>query len=74
MTEQNTTDTVTVMRHSNGRYKVQFSRIPGRTFGPWDLTETTRDLHISAGLSRVEARDLALEAAVTGSATTVAEH
>ncbi|MEV2239607.1 hypothetical protein [Micromonospora sp. NPDC049891] len=61
-------DTVTVTRHGN-RYKVTFSRFPGHTFGPWDLTETIRDLTISAGLTRVDARNLALDAAANGSAT-----
>lgn len=71
-----TADTVTVTRHgaSPGRYTVSFSRFPGRTFGPWDLTETTRDLVVSAGLSRPDARDLALDAAANGSATTQVAH
>lgn len=60
-------DTVTVTRHGQ-RFKVSFSRLPGRTFGPWDLAEAIRDLTISALLEPVDARDLVMEAGATGSA------
>jgi len=60
--------TVTVTKHGN-RFKVSFSQLPGHTFGPWDLTETVRDLTISALLERPAARNLVMDAAVNGSAT-----
>jgi hypothetical protein len=67
-------DTVTVTRKgkstSSGRYLVTFSRLPGQTFGPWDMPETVQDLRVSALLDPREARDLVLDAAVNGSATT----
>ncbi|TLQ39204.1 hypothetical protein [Streptomyces marianii] len=62
------TPTVTV-HGSNGRYTCEFSALPGRTFGPWDLIETIQELKISALLSAREARDVVFDAAVNGTAT-----
>lgn len=62
-------DTVTVTS-KRSKFTVEFSRLPGQTFGPWTLVETIQDLTVSALLSPVDARDLVLSAAVTGSATT----
>lgn len=61
--------TVTV-RATNGRYISEFSALPGRTFGPWDMPEMIQDLTVSALLDRREARDLVFDAAVDGAATT----
>lgn len=61
--------TVTV-RARRGRYTAEFSALPGRTFGPWDMPEMIQDLRISALLEPHEARDLVFDATVTGSATT----
>jgi hypothetical protein len=61
--------TVTV-RATRGRYTAEFSALPGRIFGPWDMAEMIQDLRISALLEPLEARDLVFDAAVEGAATT----
>ncbi|MCX4826637.1 hypothetical protein OG883_44155 [Streptomyces sp. NBC_01142] len=61
--------TVTV-HAARGRYTAEFSALPGRTFGPWDMAEMIQDLTISALLEPREARDLVFDAAVKGAATT----
>ncbi|MBQ0890000.1 hypothetical protein KBZ94_34610 [Streptomyces sp. RM72] len=60
--------TVTV-RAVRGRYTAQFSALPGRTFGPWDMPEMIQELRISALLDAHEARDLVFDAAVAGTVT-----
>lgn len=60
--------TVTVTRKRKDRFVVSFSALPGRTFGPWDFVETVRDLRVSALLTALQARDLALEADASGTA------
>jgi hypothetical protein len=62
--------TVTVTSPRKGRFTVTFSKLPGRTFGPWGFAETVTDLRISALLEHRETRDLVMDAAVSGSATT----
>ncbi|GGU38897.1 hypothetical protein [Streptomyces violascens] len=65
--------TTTVTVHAapgRGRYTAEFSALPGRTFGPWDMPETIQQLRIAALLEPSEARDLVFDAALTGSATT----
>ncbi|MFK0047771.1 hypothetical protein ACIQU4_27520 [Streptomyces sp. NPDC090741] len=63
------TRTVTV-RKTGDRYVSEFSALPGRTFGPWDFPEMIRDLRVSALLAPLAARDLVMDAAVYGTATT----
>lgn len=65
-----TQNTVTVSKYGKSRFKVSFSLLPGRSFGPWELPETIRDLTVSALLSPLDARTLVCDAAVKGSATT----
>lgn len=52
------------------RFVSSFSSLPGRTFGPFALGEMVRDLRVAALLTASQARDLVLDAAVKGSATT----
>src|SRR3954453_17654398 len=61
--------TVTV-RKVRERYTSQFSMLPDKTFGPWDMAEMIRDLKILALLSPIDARSLVFDAAVKGEATT----
>lgn len=61
--------TVTVRKRGQ-RFTSEFSVLPGRKFGPWDMPEMIRDLTVSALLSPMEARNLVFDAAVKGSATT----
>lgn len=61
--------TVTV-RKKGKRFTLEFSRLPGKSFGPWSFEETIRDLTISALLEPLAARDLVMDAAVHGSAQT----
>ncbi|MFF9436712.1 hypothetical protein ACF1BP_23600 [Streptomyces sp. NPDC014735] len=60
--------TVTV-RADRGRYTAEFSVLPARIFGPWDMPETIQELRVSALLEPREARDLVFDASVTGAAT-----
>ena len=60
--------TVTVRKRGQ-KVTSEFSALPGRQFGPWTMAEMIRDLTVSALLTRLEARDLVLDAAVKGSAT-----
>jgi hypothetical protein len=63
--------TVTVRYDPGHRaWLVEFSKLPGRTFGPWDFGETVRDLRVSALLEPVEARNLVMDATAAGTATT----
>ncbi|MER0477120.1 hypothetical protein ABR737_01900 [Streptomyces sp. Edi2] len=60
----------TVTVHANRRrYTAEFSALPGRVFGPWDMTEMIQDLRVSALLDPRAARDLVFDATVAGSAT-----
>ncbi|WP_331746257.1 hypothetical protein OG923_32975 (plasmid) [Streptomyces halstedii] len=60
----------TVTVHADcGRYTAQFSALPGRTFGPWDMSEMIQELRVSALLVPREARDLVFDATVAGAAT-----
>lgn len=61
--------TVTVRKHGK-RFVSEFSVLPGKTFGPWDMPEMIRDLTISALLPAMDARNLVFDAAAKGSATT----
>jgi len=69
------TGTVTV-RHLRGhaprmsRYTIEFSQLPGQTFGPWDFAETIRDLRVSALMTAIDARNLVLTAHEAGEAWT----
>ncbi|MFJ5142970.1 hypothetical protein [Streptomyces sp. NPDC088707] len=65
--------TVTVRAVSNG-YVSEYSRLPGRTFGPWDSAEMIRDLTVSALLDNPAARALVMDAAMNGTATTNTKH
>lgn len=60
--------TVTIVKKGQ-RFTVTFSQLPGRTFGPWEFAQTVRDLQVSALLSPISARDLVMDAATQGSAT-----
>ena len=64
-------DSVTVVKRSTGfpLYKLAFSALHGQTFGPWDFSETVRDLTVSALLTPFDARGLVLAALDHGSAT-----
>lgn len=68
-----TVDTVTVTRVGKTpgryRYRLAFSKLPGREFGPYGFGEATRDLTISALLEPIDARNLVLDAAASGVAT-----
>jgi hypothetical protein len=46
-----------------------FSKLPGETFGPYDFAETVRELRVGALLEPTEARDVVMDAAVTGRET-----
>jgi hypothetical protein len=62
-------DTVTVTKKGE-RFLSSFSRLPGKSFGPYDFAEMIRDLTVSALLTPRAARDLVMDAAVGGFATT----
>ena len=62
-------DTVTVTCHRK-RYRLSFSKLPGRTFGPYDLRDAVTQLYVGALLERIDARTLVLDAAMNGTATT----
>jgi hypothetical protein len=47
---------------------LQFSQLPGKTFGPWGFAEIIRELTVSALLSPLAARNLVIDAS-TGTAT-----
>jgi hypothetical protein len=66
------TGTVTVKKYGK-RFKMSFSKLPDRVFGPYDFAETIRDLRVSALLSPVDARSLVIDATVNGAATTQCE-
>lgn len=51
------------------RFRLAFSRLPGRTFGPFSMAEAIKDLRVSALLSPADARDLVLDAAAKGRAS-----
>lgn len=61
--------TVTVTKKGK-RFISTFSALPGQRFGPWEMSEMIRDLTISALLEKADARNLVMDAAVLGSATT----
>lgn len=68
-----TTGTVTVTRvrsYRGERVTLEFSRLPGRVFGPYHWGEAITDLTVSALLSRLDARSLVLDALTQGTATT----
>lgn len=65
------TNTVTVRKYGKQRYKVEFSRLPGEVFGPWDFATVVRDLTVSALLTPMQSRNLVLDAATIGSASAV---
>ena len=61
--------TVTV-RSQGDKYVCEVSQLPGQTFGPWDMPEMIQDLTISALLTPLQARDVVMDAAIHGEATT----
>lgn len=63
------TVTVTFARK---RYRLEFSELPGRSFGPYDFAEAIGQLHVAALLSRLEARDLVMDAATSADHTATA--
>jgi hypothetical protein len=63
------TVTVTCKRK---RYTLTFSKLPGRSFGPYDFTEAIGQLYVGALLSRLEARDLVMDAATAEDHTATA--
>lgn len=65
------TVTVTRARSYRGeRVTLEFSRLPGRVFGPYYWGEAITDLTVSALLPRLAARNLVLDALTQGAATT----
>ncbi|MET9778993.1 hypothetical protein ABZ023_32885 [Streptomyces sp. NPDC006367] len=50
-----------------GRYTAEFSVLPGRTFGPWDMHRMLQELR--GLLDPFEARNLVFDAAIEGTAT-----
>jgi hypothetical protein len=62
--------TVTVRKARGQKFTLEHSALPGRIFGPWDMAEMIKDLRVSALLDRFAARDLVMDAAVNGTATT----
>jgi hypothetical protein len=60
-----TGSTVTVTHHE-ARFTLSFSRLPGRTSGPFDFAEAVRDLTVSALLVPVDARNLVMDASTDG--------
>jgi hypothetical protein len=71
--------TVTVTASKNFRqfgaetsqaFTLEFSKLPARDFGPYSFTEAVRDLRVSALLEPLAARNLVLDAATSGTATT----
>lgn len=65
--EEASVSTVTVTRCGT-QYTLQFSQLPGKTFGPWGFAEIIRELTVSALLSPLAARNLVIDAS-TGTAT-----
>lgn len=63
------TATVTCKRK---RYTLTFSKLPGRSFGPYDFAEAIGQLRIAALLSALEARDLVMDAATAEDRTATA--
>lgn len=62
-------DKVTVTRKGK-KFTLVFSKLPGRTFGPYDFAEAVRDLTVSALLSPMDARNLVMDAGANGTAQT----
>jgi hypothetical protein len=65
----NTVTVTTTQRTGLPRFRLSFSQLPGKTFGPYNFTETARDLTVSALLSPMDARNLVLDAHTHGSVT-----
>jgi hypothetical protein len=59
-------DTVTVTPYGRDKYHLEFSRLPGKTFGPYDLQEARGQLETTALLAPVEARAAVLDARALG--------
>lgn len=63
------TVTVTFVRK---RYRLAFSKLPGQDFGPYDFAEAIGQLHVGALLSRLDARNLVMDAATSPDHTATA--
>lgn len=69
------TVTVTVLTKGLGAldrgatYQLEFSRLPGETFGPYRFRDAREQLNVAALLDRPDARDLLLDAWQAGAAT-----
>jgi len=63
------TVTVTFARK---RYRLEFSKLPGRPFGPYEFAEAITQLYVAALLSRLEARNLVMDAATSADRTATA--
>jgi hypothetical protein len=63
-------DTVTVIRQgatvATRRYRLEFSKLAGQSFGPYGFVDAIEQLKFAAGLDPVEARNLVCDAAVGG--------
>jgi len=60
--------TVTVRTAPRRRFILVFSKLPDSTFGPYDFANAISELRIAAFLEPLAARNLVMDAAVTGSA------
>lgn len=63
------TVTVTCKRK---RYTLTLSKLPGRSFGPYDFAEAIGQLYVGALLSRLDARSLVMDAATSADHTATA--
>lgn len=68
----NAAHTVTITKRGK-RFVITHSRLPGQKFGPFDFAEAGRELFIGMLLSRMDARNLMLDASEHGSATAECE-
>jgi hypothetical protein len=60
--------TVTVT-YARKRWSLEFSKLPGQKFGPYDFADVMGQLYVGALLERLEARNLVFDAQAKGSAT-----
>jgi hypothetical protein len=67
-------DTVTVTPYGAARYHLEFSRLPDKVFGPYDLGQARAQLEIAALMTSTESRDAVFDARIEGVAVREMPH